>query len=153
MTPSRFLLLLCLCLWSLPALTCEARSRGTIRPAARDAKVGAMGKDYVFLTEACTVVTGTFEVWTSFLILPAGQYRVKYEDDLGFYLSAPSSLQAVNQNRLQKTANPAEGGLYIRKDRPTEVHAYRVDKQTSQIVPPNLGGTPLDRSALKKIRQ
>lgn len=146
-----FLLLACFCL--LPALPCAAKSRGSVRPAARGASVGALGKDYVFLTEASPVPTGTFGVWETFLLLPAGQYRIKYEDDLGFYLPAPSSIHSVQQNGVKRYVNAQEGGLYIRKDRPTEVHPYHVDQKTSEVILPNLGGFPLDQRTVKKLRQ
>ena len=145
------LLLACFCL--LPALPCAAKSRGSVRPATKGASVGALAKDYVFLTEACPVPTGTFGVWETFLLLPAGQYRIKYEDDLGFYLPAPSPIHSVQQNGVQRYVNPQEGGLYIRKDRPAEVHPYRVDQKTSAVIPPNLTAFPLNQKAMKKLRQ
>ncbi len=146
-------LLLLLCLWLLPVLPCMAKDRGPIRPVGKGTKIGAMGKDYVFLMEPCVAFVETFGVWRSTTILPAGQYQVEHEDNLGFYLPAPALIQEVQQGSTQRYINSYGGGLYIRKDRVGEMHIYRVNPSSSQIVAPNLSGIPLNQKVTRKLRQ
>ena len=143
--------LICLGLSASPA-TFAGGQRGDVRPAAKGASVGSMGKDYVFLAAPCNVTSPMFGTFRAVMILPAGQYRLRYEDNLGFYLPAPGLIQEAVGDRTPVATVSAGGGFYIRKDRPEAVYLYRT-AENGRIVPPNLSAAPLGREVTSRFRQ
>ena len=105
---------------SLAVSVCLAQGRGIVRPAAKGGKVGALGKDYVVLPQVYVWSQRTAVGLVSSEAFPAGTYRIKFEDDAGYYLPAPGKLGG----KIAEAVMLYEGGLYVRKDKPNEFYRY-----------------------------
>lgn len=79
-------------------------------------------------------LTSSLGFWSE--ALPTGVYRIKFEDEVGYYLPAPGKIG-------EKTGGLVvlyDGGLYVPKNKPT----VRKDKPTRfqlYIIPPERSGT------------
>lgn len=132
--------------WILEPVNCLAGDPH-FRPAGKGARIGALGKDYVVLPRVYTEVN---KLWGgSAYALPAGIYRVKFEDDEGYYLPAPNKLAG----KISTEYYEQEGGLFIRKDKPADVYIYVVNPKTGEPVPPDKSGPPLGRRFTAQLRQ
>ncbi len=115
----------------LIALSCSAQTRGPVRPVGKDVKIGGRGKNYVVLAQPF--------IWSQTNVvglvvsegLPAGIYRVKFEDDNGYYLPAPGRIGA----KMADAVWPYEGGLYVRKDKPNVFYVYTFPPGEKTTIP------------------
>ena len=131
----------------LAGLSAHAQTQGTIRPAAKGSKMGAMGKDYVALPRIYFVQQPLAPGMSATTGLPAGVYRVKFEDDAGFYLPAPGKIASKGAG----TVWDYPGGLYVRKDKPGTFYLY-TESPDGKIVPPD-NNTKLPYDFAKLLRQ
>lgn len=129
-------------------VTCGALAQGRrpIHPAGKGVKIGGLGKDYVALTQPYSWADENplLKLVTT-VALPAGVYRVKFEDDDGYYLPAPSE---IGEKALDSVWT-FEGGLYLRKKEPNVFWLYKVDRK-GEIVGLQ---RELPRDGLKHLRQ
>lgn len=103
----------------LIAVECAAFEKTSVRPAGKGAKIGALRKNYVVLTRPYVWgLASRIGFWSEGL--PAGVYRIKFEDDQGFYLPAPANLGV----KIGSALSEDRGGLYVRKDKPTVFYRY-----------------------------
>jgi hypothetical protein len=118
-------LLLIVVLTSL--VTCGAFAQGhhPVHAAGKGVKIGALGKDYIALSQPYSWLDDDpiFKLPTT-IALPAGVYRIKFEDDEGYYLPAPSE---IGRKALDSVWT-FKGGLYVRKAEATSFWVYRVEK-------------------------
>jgi hypothetical protein len=104
----------------LIAAESPAAGDSAVRPTRKGAKPGALGKDYFVLPRVyfwsipgpagSTITAG----------VPAGVYRIRFEDDGGYYLPAPAKFGGKVAGDLIEW----EGGLYVRKHQPTLFYLY-----------------------------
>lgn len=100
-----------------------AKPKGGLRPVPKGIKIGALGKDYVALTQPYSWAEPGAAGLTIVTAIPRGVYRVKFEDDDGYYLPAPAQIG----EKVEKVENATwlyEGGLYVRKKHPNEFLVY-----------------------------
>lgn len=114
-------------------VTCTAFGQGrrSIHPATKRVRIGALGKDYVALSQPYSWADENplLKLVTT-IALPAGVYRVKFEDEDGYYLPAPAKIG----EKALASLWIFEGGLYLRKNKATAFWLYRVDRK-GQFVP------------------
>ncbi len=130
------------------SVTCGAFAQGRrpIHPAGKGVKLGGLGKDYVALTQAYSWADDNPRLkLVTTLALPPGVYRVKFEDDEGYYLPAPGKIG----EKAFDSVWTFEGGLYLRKNKANGFWLYEVDRQ-GKFVPLD---RELPRDAVKHFRQ
>ena len=129
-------------------ITCGAVAQGhrPVHAASNGVKIGALGKDYIALTQPYSWVDDDpiYKLPTA-IALPAGVYRVRFEDDDGYYLPAPSK---IGRKALDSVWT-FEGGLYVRKANVTSFWVYEVDKK-GKFVPTE---RELPKDAVRHFRQ
>ncbi len=138
---------LCLILVLAAFVTAGAFAQGhsAVHPAGKGVKIGGLGKDYVALTQPYSWADENplLKLVTT-IALPAGIYRVKFEDEGGYYLPAPGK---IGEKALDSVWT-FEGGLYLRKGKGDVFFLYEVKK--GKFVPLE---RELPRDAVKHLRQ
>jgi hypothetical protein len=119
------------------ALEASARDGGQLRPAAKGVKIGEKGKDYVLLKKPFFVGQILAPGVRQIIGLPGGIYRVKFEDNDGYYLPAPKHLADL----VQGEASAFDGGLFVRKR----------DLRTYYLYTQDDGGLPVQPSVNLKL--
>ncbi len=119
------------------------------RPASKDAKVGGVGKNYFVLPKTYLLKGGGRAIgFGGGFAIPAGIYRIKYEDNDGYYLAAPSPfLEKVGNTMLESS-----GGLYVAKKN-NALYLYHSHPGTGKPVAPNLSSPALPRDLVAQLRQ
>lgn len=124
---------LLLLLYCAVALPCLAQSRGAIRPVGKETKIVGLPKDHLVLARPYVNSERIMNGMTGSTTLPAGIYRATFEDDVGYYLPAPGKFVVKALGGGWKY----EGGLFVRKDKPTVFYLYSVHPNTGKILPPD----------------
>ncbi len=124
------------CCWG-GALDASARDGGELRPAPKGVKIGEKGKDYVLLKRPFFVGQLLAPGVRSVIGLPGGIYRVKFEDNDGYYLPAPKHLA----DRVQGEVSEFDGGLFVRKR----------DLRTYYLYTQDDGGLPVQPTVSLKL--
>jgi|SRR4051812_1955181 hypothetical protein len=139
-------LLLIVVLTSAVACGVFAQGHRPVHPASKGVKIGALGKDYIALSQPYSWVDddAIYKLPTT-IALPAGVYRVKFEDEQGYYLPAPGKLG----RKALDSVWTFDGGLYVRKANATSFWVYEVDKN-GKFVPTE---RELPKDAVKHFRQ
>jgi hypothetical protein len=114
---------------------------------SKGAKVGAMGKDYVALARIYFIQQPLAPGMSATTGLPSGVYRVKFEDDVGYYLPAPGKIASKGAG----TVWDYNGGLYVRRDKPRTFYIY-TESADGKIVPPDIN-TKLPYDFANLLRQ
>lgn len=130
---------------------CLARDRH-LRPAGKDTVIGAVGKNHVVLTKSYYRRITDDRGFPHVQAIPAGIYRVQFEDDEGYYLPAPSFMTVVVGDSLHRTWEE-KIGLFVPKKRPELVRLYRLHPQTNQPLPPDALEPPLGARFAALLRQ
>ncbi len=112
-----------------------------MRPVTGAVKIGALGKDFL-------VVPKPYPIDNIGFAIPAGIYRVKYEDNDGYFLPAPTPFKGKIFNETIESA----GGLYVRKKN-SDVLVYFVNSRTGEFRSPHPNAAPLDKKFLAQLRQ
>lgn len=113
----------------LAILPAGLAGKRNVRPAAKGVKIGALGKDYVALTQPYSwsqVNPAGFEVLSA---LPRGVYKVKFEDDAGYYMPAPGKI-GETLTKYPEAPILYDGGLYVKKNKPNVFYLYVMNSPT-----------------------
>lgn len=123
-----------------------AKGRGAVHPAPKGIKIGALGKDYVALSKPYSWSDANPAIGLSTTTaLPAGVYRVKFEDDSGYYLPAPAKIG----EKAMASIFTYDGGIYVRKDKADAFYLYKLDRN-GKIAEP---GQKLPWDFVRHLRQ
>ena len=115
----------------LGAINCSAQAGGPVRPVGTAAKLGPFDKDYIALAKPFAWSQTNFAGLVINQALPAGVYRAKFEDDKGYYLPAPGTIA----ERVADSISSLDGGLYVRKDKPTVFYLYVSTGRKNAAIP------------------
>ena len=97
----------------------------------KGAALGPFGKDYIALAKPFAWSQTNFAGLVIHQALPAGVYRAKFEDDNGYYLPAPGTIA----ERVADAIYSLDGGLYVRKDKPTVFYLYVTTGRKNPAIP------------------
>ena len=104
----------------LLAINCSAQPGGPVRPVGKGVKLGPFNKDHIAIAKPFAWSQTNFAGLAIHQALPAGVYRAKFEDNNGYYLPAPGTIA----ERVADSISSLDGGLYVRKDKPTVFYVY-----------------------------